>query len=748
MKRLLLLALAVVWLPCVQALEWDGDPQRAAALRPCDTDRDRGRQAEARRCYQALANSAAPSLVRAEAQWALGDLRAANELFRAAAAAAPRSVQARLRWGRLYLAAHQYAEASALFAEAQKLDPKSFELQLAAAELGAQRFQGGAALDELDKLAAEQPQRAEPLLIKSQLQLDAGDAAAALDSASRAQALLESQQRTPLAALSAVAAAELVAGRDPQATVDRALRFNPRYGDIHATLAHTQIMRRRYREAALWLQSAIQVEPDNWQALEELGVNQLRLGDAEGARRALERAYAGDPFSATTVNTLRVLDTLPQYTLEQSNPPPLALLLHRKESAVLQPYVEQLSRQAVASFSARYGWQPKQPIRIELYPNHDDFAVRTAGLPGIGLLGVTFGDVVAMDSPSGRRTGEFHWGSTLWHELAHVFTLSATDHRVPRWLSEGLSVFEEWRSGPTPGVAIEPNFLDAWTAGKLLPVARLDEGFMRPAYEGQVQISYTQAGLVCLFIEQRYGIDKLVALLQQYQRDISVPAAVQAALGISTEAFDLEFAAFMKQRFAIWAADPKRLRVLLREAQTALSKKDWDAATRAAREAVQVLPESTGAASAHLLLVAARLGAGDKPGAIEALLAWRAAGGWDPDAQRQLVQLLAEAGREAEALPVRVALNLVDPLAIADHQALGEQLLKAGQPAEARREYSALLALQTQDPASAWLGLARAEAAAGNSALARRQVLQSLEIAPHFRPAQHFLLELRGEPAP
>ena len=93
MKRLLLLALAVVWLPCLQALEWDGDPQRAATLRPCDTDRDHGRQAEARRCYQALANSAAPSLVRAEAQWALGDLRAANELFRAAAAAAPHGDQ-------------------------------------------------------------------------------------------------------------------------------------------------------------------------------------------------------------------------------------------------------------------------------------------------------------------------------------------------------------------------------------------------------------------------------------------------------------------------------------------------------------------------------------------------------------------------------------------------------------------------------------------------------------------------------
>ena len=93
-------------------------------------------------------------------------------------------------------------------------------------------------------------------------------------------------------------------------------------------------------------------------------------------------------------------------------------------------------------------------MTLELYPDHDDFAVRVAGLAGIGLLGVTFGYVVAMDSPSGRAAGEFHWGSTLWHEMAHVFTLEATDHRVPRWLSEGISVYEEWRTGPTPGVAV------------------------------------------------------------------------------------------------------------------------------------------------------------------------------------------------------------------------------------------------------------------------------------------------------
>ena len=202
--------------------------------------------------------------------------------------------------------------------------------------------------------------------------------------------------------------------------------------------------------------------------------------------------------------------------------------------------------------------RPRLPITVEIYPNHDDFAVRTAGLPGIGLLGVTFGNVVAMDSPSGRKSGDFHWGSTLWHEMAHVFTLSVTRNRVPRWLSEGLSVYEEWTTGPTPGVAVTPPVLDTFTAGKLLPIARLDEGFLRPSYENQVQISYQQAGLACLFAEQRFGFAKVVEFLRAFNDDPTTAQAIRAVFKVEPEQFDKEFDAFMKQRFAAYLADPKR----------------------------------------------------------------------------------------------------------------------------------------------------------------------------------------------
>ncbi len=325
------------------------------------------------------------------------------------------------------------------------------------------------------------------------------------------------------------------------------------------TLGTFEVMRRRYREANVWYARAVEVQPDLWSARRELALNLMRLGRIAEARPHLVAAFEGDPFSTTTVNTLRLLDSLEKFDIVKVAQPAMNLQLHKNESASLGPYVEQLARDSINTFSRRYGYTPTEPVTIEIYPDHDDFAVRTAGLPGIGLLGVTFGDLVAMDSPSGRQSGEFHWGSTLWHEMAHVFTLSMTRHRVPRWLSEGLSVLEEWTTGPTPGVSITPAVLDAFADDKLLPVVQLDNGFMRPTYESQVQMSYQQAGLICLFAEQRWGFPKLVEFLKAFNtEDMTTDAAVRNVFRVTPDEFDKDFQEFMKTRFKAYLADPKR----------------------------------------------------------------------------------------------------------------------------------------------------------------------------------------------
>jgi tetratricopeptide (TPR) repeat protein len=448
---LLVPLLAACCLPsAVLAAPIDYDPRRATELRACDEPQHRGRVQEARLCYRRLLENSGNVITQAEAAWALGDIQRANSLFREAANANERSSQPRVRWGRLFLYTHQHAEALELFKEALQRSQSDVYAKLGMAHVFAERFEGQART-LVEEVLKQDDTLIDAYLLRARMDLEEGrleDVAKTLD---RAQQLAE-RQRQPLLEVFTLRAVleQLRQGRRRDDWIDRALAYNPRYGGIFEQLAHFEVMRRRYREATALLKRAVEVQPDLWSAHAELGANLLREGDFAQARAHLTSAYSGDPYSATTVNTLRLLDRVDDFdvTSKTITVPALSggertaevrLRLDRKEAEALRPYVLKLAADSIAAFSRRYQFEPREPITLELYPQHDDFAVRVAALPGIGLLGVTFGYLVAMDSPSGRPTGEFHWGSTLWHEMAHVFTLEATDHRVPRWLSEGIS---------------------------------------------------------------------------------------------------------------------------------------------------------------------------------------------------------------------------------------------------------------------------------------------------------------------
>src|SRR5262249_7690790 len=169
-------------------------------------------------------------------------------------------------------------------------------------------------------------------------------------------------------------------------------------------------------------------------------------------------------------------------------------MLNKKEADVLRPYFEVEVKRSIATYEKKYKMKLPGPVQVEVYPDHEDFAVRTMGMPGLGALGVTFVETIAMDSPSGRKPGDFHWASTLWHEMSHVFILQATNQRVPRWFTEGLAVHEETEASPEWGDRVTPDVLVALKDKKLLPIADMDKGFVHPDYPAQVIVSYYQAG--------------------------------------------------------------------------------------------------------------------------------------------------------------------------------------------------------------------------------------------------------------
>jgi len=78
------------------------------------------------------------------------------------------------------------------------------------------------------------------------------------------------------------------------------------------------------------------------------------------------------------------------------------------------------------------------------------------------------------------------------------------------------------------------------------------------------------------------------------------------------------------------------------------------------------------------------------------------------------------------------------------HRHLGQLWLAQNNYTGAIREYSSVLALHPLDRASAQFDLAQAYFDDGQKDKAEDNVLQALEAAPDYRPAQKLLLQLQG----
>ncbi len=721
----------------------------------CETLHWSGQSAQARNCYNSLLALSHPTEVRAEAAWALGDLKTANSLFQSAVNANPEKAEIRVRWGELFIQTYQYADAMALFEEALDIDSANAYAHAGAATALSQGGSGeqlnrhiGAIMESLGSPPGARL-RALILMLRSRMEQDQYERAA--ETLREAQQLAREEDLPTMELHALEAALAFVTREDPQPFIARALEESPVYGDAYAIPGYFASITRRYEEAGQFYQKAVEVQPDHWPAHLELGQNHLRLNRVNEAVEHARIAYEGDPFNPKGVNILRLLETfVNEFVLVNYPDPPdasnglpsLVLRLHRNERDVLKDYARQLSEDSIAAFSERYRFTPTRPIVVEIFPNHEDFVVRSIGMPGVGILGVAFGYLFAMDSPSGHPEESYHWGTTLWHEMAHVFTLGATKHGVPRWFSEGISVFEEWRTGPIPGIRIPTGVLQAMAEGKLLPISQLDDGFMRPTYDNQVIVSYMQAGLVFEFLDEEYGFDKIVDILYRFTDGTSTNEAIEAVLEISMEELDRHFKQYIDVQFGPLLSQLSTWQHDHRASFQALQAENWEEAVEAAKRAIFTYPDYVEGDSPYIALARAYSRLDETELEFETLETFFRRGGYAPRALKALADRYVERGRHEDAAEVFMALNWVDPFDEDLHNKFGDTLMTLDRPEEALREYKVTLALKPLDQAAAHYRIARAYRALDDIEQTQEHLMTALDIAPQFRPAQLLLLEL------
>ena len=550
-----------------------------------------------------------------------------------------------------------------------------------------------------------------------------------------------------------------------EAEVAKVQAVAPNNADVYRATGELLAHNYRFDEAVTMTRRALALAPRDPRALADLGAQLLRTGDEPAARTALDASFAIDPYNVVTFNLLGLLDTLDKFeTIRDGD---LVVKLHKDEAPVLKEYVVALAHKALQTMAAKYEFQPKGPILIEMFPKHDDFAVRTLGLPGmIGALGACFGRVVTLDSPHARQPpGDFLWEATLWHELGHVITLQMSNQRVPRWLTEGISEWEEMQARKDwtrPGDAM---FARVLNRGDAIKLKELNEAYQDPK---RISLAYYQGRLVVDYMVKEFGQDSLNRLLRAYGRGLDTDAALKQILNTDLAKMQTGFDQYLAREFGdlqralvvpegtdlskmpvddlekLARDNPKSYPIQLVLAMGLRKAGRTDDAVKAFEKASALSPTASGDDSPHAQLAAIAIEKKDRPLAISELTALMNVDFENLAAAQQLAALMREAAvtDPARTRPVYERIVALDPFDGEARAYLGRTLMQRNDAEAAAREFRAVIALKPIDPAVAHTDLAESYLKSGRRDEAKRQALAALEIAPTFARAQDLLLQL------
>ena len=203
----------------------------------------------------------------------------------------------------------------------------------------------------------------------------------------------------------------------------------------------------RFAEGSAYQRRSLEMDADYQPAKIQLCQDLLRLGQEDDGWKLAAEIFASDAYNVVAYNLTTSRDRLAGFkTLEADG---FLVRMEPREAELYGRQVLDLLQRARKTLCEKYGVTVPTPVIVEIFPQRKEFAVRTFGLPGAdGLLGVCFGRVVTANSPASQGANPSNWEAVLWHEFCHVVTLSKTNNKMPRWLSEGISVYEEERQDP------------------------------------------------------------------------------------------------------------------------------------------------------------------------------------------------------------------------------------------------------------------------------------------------------------
>ena len=537
-----------------------------------------------------------------------------------------------------------------------------------------------------------------------------------------------------------------------------ALRFWKTNPKVDHLIGQKLSQKYRFTEGAAAQRQALEFDKNFLPAKIQLAQDLLRLGEERDGWALADEVQKADAYDVTAYNLGTLHDSMAKFqTLTNGG---FIIRMSRREAAIYGSQVLELVQRAKTNLCAKYGMELIRPTIIEIFPEQKDFGVRTFGMPGNpGFLGVCFGSVITANSPA-SQAHPANWQAVLWHEFCHVVTLNLTHNKMPRWLSEGISVYEERQANPTWGQTMNPRYREMVLGKDLTPVAELSAAFLSPKTDLHLQFAYFESSLVVEFLVKQYGQESLQKILRDLGAGLEINEAI-AAHTAPLDKIETGFEAFAKERAETlapgldWEKPPRAARAdedwlkqhptnyyaLTRQAKGLLADKQFEQAKAPLNQLLKLYPSDFGPDNALKLLAEAHRNLNETNLERKVLSRLASLDADDLDTFLRLTELCTAAQDWGGAAQNAERFLAVNPLLAEPYHSLARASETLGKTQPAIHSYQTMLLLDPPDPADAHFRLARLLHQTGDPA-AKRHVLQALEEAPRFREAHKLLLEL------
>ena len=542
----------------------------------------------------------------------------------------------------------------------------------------------------------------------------------------------------------------------------------------------------RFAEGAAYQRLALKSDKKFLPAKFQLAQDLLRLGEEEEGWKLVAEVYEADGYDVNAFNLVTLKDTTDKFAALTNDH--FVLRMDAREAKIYGPRVLALLQRAHDTLTAKYGLKLEQRTIVEVYPEQKDFGVRTFGMPdNPGFLGVCFGCLITANSPASARGHASNWEATLWHEFCHVITLTLTKNKMPRWLSEGISVYEERQASPAWGQVMNPRYREMILGDELTKVGDLSSAFLTAKSDLHLQFAYYESSLVVQFLVEKFGVGKLRALLADLATGKEINKAIVAHTA-PLEKVEKDFEAYAKDLAKKLAPGldfekpkamaglmrlpglpapgtppppdsqplldplklhPKNFYLLTQHAKKLMAEKKFAEAKEPLQKLLEAYPTHTGADNALWLLAQVQRELKETPQERATLTKLAALDADSVEAYQRLMELAA-ATKDWPVFAENARRYLaVNPLVPQPHRWLARASEELKQPAEAIAAYQTVLLLDPADPAEVHFRLAKLFNAT-DAKSAKQHVLMALEEAPRFREAHELLLKLvpAEQPAP